>query len=113
MVSTLLVQAIVSGLALGGIYALVAVSFSITFTTTKTLNFAQGNFVAIGSFVAASTLVMISGASGLRSLGQSASQGFNYPIATLVAGVVLAIIGVILFVTDRPPVRRQGPACRG
>ena len=44
MLSTL-AQAIVSGLAVGGATALFALSFSITFTTTKTLNFAQGDFI--------------------------------------------------------------------
>ena len=36
-----LLQALLSGLALGGIYALVALGFSITHTTTRTLNFAS------------------------------------------------------------------------
>ena len=34
-----LLQAVASGLAVGGAYALIALGFSITFTTTKTLNF--------------------------------------------------------------------------
>ena len=34
-------QAIVSGLAVGSAYALIALGFSITFTTTKTLNFSH------------------------------------------------------------------------
>ena len=42
-----LLQALISGLSVGGAYALVALGFSITFTTTKTLNFSHGDFVAI------------------------------------------------------------------
>ena len=37
-----ILQAIISGLSVGGAYALVALGFSITFTTTKTLNFSHG-----------------------------------------------------------------------
>ncbi len=43
-----LLQALISGLAVGGAYALVALGFSITFTTTKTLNFSHGEFVSAG-----------------------------------------------------------------
>ena len=50
MLATLL-QALVSGLAVGGAYALVALGFSITFTTTRTLNFGHGEFVSVGAFV--------------------------------------------------------------
>ena len=46
-----LLQAVASGLAVGGAYALIALGFSITFTTTKTLNFSHGDFVSVGSFV--------------------------------------------------------------
>ena len=42
-----LLQALISGLAVGGAYALVALGFSITFTTTKTLNFSHGEFVSV------------------------------------------------------------------
>ena len=45
------VQALVSGLAVGGAYALIALGFSITFTTTKTLNFSHGDFVSAGAFI--------------------------------------------------------------
>lgn len=58
-----LLQALLSGLALGGIYALVALGFSITHTTTKTLNFGQGEFLVAGSLVAVGTLLLISGKS--------------------------------------------------
>ena len=52
-----LLQAIVSGLAVGGAYALVALGFSITFTTTKTLNFSHGEFVSAGAFIGMSARI--------------------------------------------------------
>lgn len=45
-------DAVVSGLVLGGLYALVAQSFILTYVTTKTLNFASGEFMAAAAFVA-------------------------------------------------------------
>lgn len=56
-----LLQALISGLAVGGAYALVALGFSITFTTTKTLNFSHGEFVSAGAFIGMSALFLVLG----------------------------------------------------
>lgn len=100
---TLLLQAVVSGLAMGAIYALVAVGFSITFTTTKTLNFAQGSFVATGSFIAASTLVFLADAADVRSLRLDMVEGWRYAVATVVAGGAMALLGIVLFIVAVRP----------
>lgn len=104
---TTILQALVSGLAIGGIYALIALSFSITFTTTKTLNFAQGELVAVGAFLGVTMLYFLarSGGDGVNfaSLPASASAGFSYPIALLVAGVALGALGLLLFVVAVRP----------
>lgn len=47
---TSLLQLIVSGLATGAIYALVAVGFSLLWQTSQTINFAQGEFVMVPAF---------------------------------------------------------------
>jgi branched-chain amino acid transport system permease protein len=44
-------QLVVSGAAVGSIYGLVAVGYSITYTTLKVLNFSQGQFVMLGAMV--------------------------------------------------------------
>jgi branched-chain amino acid transport system permease protein len=51
-----LVQVLVSGLAVGGIYVLVAQGFYITWRTSVTLNFGQGEFLMLGAFVALTLL---------------------------------------------------------
>ena len=51
-----LLQAVFSGLALGGIYALVALGFSITHTTTKTFNFGQDGGLSVGTLVGVSAV---------------------------------------------------------
>lgn len=45
-------QLIVSGLAVGGIYALLALSYALVYRSTRAINFAQGDFAALGAFVA-------------------------------------------------------------
>ena len=49
-----LLQALLSGLALGSLYALVAQGYYITYTTTNIVNFAQGEFLMVGALIALS-----------------------------------------------------------
>jgi branched-chain amino acid transport system permease protein len=44
------IQLLVSGLATGAIYALIAVGFSLLWQTSQTINFAQGEFVMLPAF---------------------------------------------------------------
>ena len=43
-------QLLVSGLATGGIYALIAIGFTLLWQTSQTINFAQGEFVMLPAF---------------------------------------------------------------
>jgi branched-chain amino acid transport system permease protein len=56
MSAEMIVQVLVSGIAVGGIYVLVAQGFYITWRTSVTLNFGQGDFLMFGAFVALSFL---------------------------------------------------------
>ncbi|WP_411885196.1 branched-chain amino acid ABC transporter permease [Polaromonas sp. YR568] len=98
-----LLQALLSGLALGGIYALVALGFSITHTTTKTLNFGQGEFLVAGSLVAVGTLLLISGKSQTGVLTSADVSLLNYGMALVVSLAVLGVLGVILYFTAVRP----------
>ena len=85
-----LLQALISGLAVGSAYALVALGFSLTFTTTRTLNFAHGEFVSAGAFVGMSVLFL--------ALGKpltSTSFGDLLPGAAAQLGALLAALGVM------------------
>ena len=44
-------DSVLVGITLGGLYGLVALAFVLTFQTTRTLNFALGEFVTAGGFV--------------------------------------------------------------
>ncbi len=52
-----LLQLLLSGLALGAIYALVALGFVLVFKATSVLNFAHGSFVMLAAYLATSLLV--------------------------------------------------------
>lgn len=98
-----LLQALLSGLALGGIYALVALGFSITHTTTKTLNFGQGEFLVAGAFVAVGALQLIAGKPFTAILEQADVTLGSYLGAIVITVTVVGLLGVLLYYTAIRP----------
>lgn len=95
--STALFQALVSGLAVGGVYALIALGFSITYTTTRTLNFAQGEMVTAGIFVWIGTLLWLLN----RPLSVTATFA-DAPLWLLIAAalgatLLMGVLGALLY----------------
>jgi branched-chain amino acid transport system permease protein len=91
-------QAIASGLVYGSIYALIAQGYYVTFSTTQTLNFAQGDFLMIGGMLAFTVF------GGLALLGAPL-------VLSLIAGlavipVVLAVMGTLVERVAVRPLRR-------
>jgi len=74
-------QLILSGLALGCIYSLVALGYHITFMTSRTLNFAQGSAMMLG---AVTCLILV------------VDFGWSTPLAMLAAILVLGLFGLAL-----------------
>ncbi len=107
-----LLQALVSGLAIGGAYALVALGFSVTFTTTKTLNFSHGEFVSAGAFIGMSVLFIALGKPlSSTSFGSELPGTGTQLLALLGALGVMGLLGWLLYVLGvRPFAGRQGMA---
>jgi branched-chain amino acid transport system permease protein len=107
-----LLQALISGLAVGGAYALVALGFSITFTTTKTLNFSHGEFVSAGAFIGMSALFLALGKPiSSTSFGDALPGAGAQLFALLAALLVMGALGWLLYVLGvRPFAGRPGMA---
>ena len=106
-----ILQAIFSGLALGSVYALVALGFNITYNTTKTLNFGQGEFLVAGAFVAVSGVLLLSGKSVTGSLLPEDVTLWRYAGSMLMTVAVLGVLGILLYYTAiRPFIGRPGLA---
>ncbi|MDH5855769.1 branched-chain amino acid ABC transporter permease [Lampropedia aestuarii] len=107
-----LLQAMLSGLAVGGAYALVALGFSITFTTTKTLNFSHGEFVSAGAFIGMSALFLMLGLPVTSSSFGTLLPGAGAQlIALLVTLGVMGLLGWLLYwLGVRPFAGRPGMA---
>lgn len=105
---TLLVMAIVTGLALGSIYGLIALGFQITYSVSGTVNFAQGSVVMLGAvsgymlyqsagslnWVAYPAAILLCGAFGLiverflvRPFAMRGNEGWL--MATVAGGIIL------------------------
>ena len=56
LVSPVLVQLILAGFAMGAVYALVALGYTLIWNAVGVVNFAQGDLVMLGAFVAVGTL---------------------------------------------------------
>src|ERR1043165_7761969 len=76
------IQLLVAGLATGGIYALVAIGFTLLWQTSQTINFAQGEFVMLPAFF----MLIAMGTFGIPFWG-----------AVLVGIVISAIVLGVLF----------------
>jgi branched-chain amino acid transport system permease protein len=91
-------QAIASGLVYGSIYALIAQGYYVTFSTTQTLNFAQGDFLMIGGMLAFTVFgaLLLTGAPLVLAL----------VVALAVIPLVLAVMGVLVERVAVRPLRR-------
>lgn len=103
-----ILQAIFSGLALGGIYAIVALGFNITHNTTKTFNFGQGEFLVAGAFVAVSSLLLMAGKGRLDTLLPAEVTPTLYIIGTLLTVAFMGLLGIVLYYAAVRPFVGQG-----
>ena len=60
----ILTQLVFSGIALGMIYAVIAFGYQLTFSTSDTLNFGQGDALMLGALVGLSLVSTIHGGPG-------------------------------------------------
>lgn len=90
---TLLLQVLISGLAAGIVYGLIALGFSLVYRTSRVINFAQGDFAVLAGYLAF-TLI---------------SVGMPTVLACLIAILGTAVVAAVLErVALRPLYRRPG-----
>ena len=77
-------QLTLNGLAVGCIYGLVALGFVLIYKATELVNFAQGDLLMLGAFVAYMAIVL---------------WGLDYWVGFLIAVAVIAIFGAVLDMT--------------
>jgi branched-chain amino acid transport system permease protein len=94
MIFTIL-DIIVAGLLLGGIYALIAVGLSMQYGVARVLNIAHGEFIMIGAFI---TWALFT------------SFGINPLVSLLISGPIVFVIGFFLYRTVFSHLRKSSPS---
>lgn len=89
-------QAIVLGLTSGGVYALIALAFSIIYMTTRVINFAQGEVLMIGAY-----LYFVSVSTGALNL--------PWPVALVIALFGAMIVGLVVHLISIAPLGKFDP----
>lgn len=84
-----LLQLLVFGLLLGGVYALTALGLTMIFGVMDIINFAHGVFLVVGMYIVWLT---------------STSFGINPFVGIPIAAVVLFVLGVVIHVTTIEPI---------
>ena len=89
----ILAQLIVSGIVVGMIYGVIAFGYQLTFATSKTLNFGQGEALMLGALVGLTTINFLIG----QQIGTFAAYLLMLPIVLafgLMQGAVVEFLGV-------------------
>lgn len=89
---TNLLQVITSGVAMGSIYALMALGFTIIYNALRLINFAQGDLFMLGATFGFTFYV---------------SLHMPFPLAFIASGLVVALIGVFVERTVFRPLRNN------
>lgn len=89
-----IVQLFINGLVLGALYALVTLGFVFVINATGAVNFAQGELVMAGGYIA-----------GVLSLHIGAG-----PVIVLAVAVIMFVVGILLALVAYFPLMRRPPA---
>ena len=93
MIVTIL-DVVISGLLLGGIYAVTAVGLSLQYGVARVLNIAHGEFIMLGAFITWSLYTVL---------------GVNPLISLVICGPVVFIVGFVLYRTVFTRLRVSSP----
>ncbi len=88
----LLMQQLVNGLAVGSIYALIALGYTMVYGTIKLINFAHGDVYMMGAFIGYFAVMVLK---------------MNVFVALLVAMVACAVLGVVIERVAYKPLRNS------
>ncbi len=84
---------LISGLSLGSVYAIIALGYTMVYGIAKMLNFAHGDVIMIGAYVA------------LMSMTQA---GLHPVVGVLISVVVCTVLGVVIERIAYKPLRNAG-----
>ncbi|MFM7314708.1 MAG: branched-chain amino acid ABC transporter permease [Cyanobium sp.] len=106
MIETLL-QTLLNGAAAGGVYALVALGYTLIFSVLGVINFAQGALFSLGGYA---TYLLMGGRIGVNGVwpGLGLPGGLPFPVALFGAALLTALASLLVERLAFAPLRRLG-----
>ncbi|MBE6009384.1 MAG: branched-chain amino acid ABC transporter permease [Lachnospiraceae bacterium] len=92
-----MLQCIITGILLGGLYSMIGIGMSLVFGIMKLTNLAHGDLMILGTYI---TMVV------------SNALGFNLVISTIISVIVMCVIGFVVqqFLVNRVMDKGEAPA---
>ena len=102
-----LLQTLLNGVASGGVYALVALGYTLIFSVLGVINFAQGALFSIGGYL---TYLLMGGRIGVNGAlpGWGLPAALPFWLALLLAAVGAGLVGLLVERIAFAPLRRRG-----
>ena len=90
------VSYLINGLSLGSVYALIALGYTMVYGIAKMLNFAHGDVIMIGGYVALLSMT---------------NAGLSPLLATLISIVICTVLGIVIERVAYRPLRNATSIC--
>jgi branched-chain amino acid transport system permease protein len=102
-----LLQTLLNGAASGGVYALVALGYTLIFSVLGVINFAQGALFSLGGYL---TYLLMGGRIGVNGAlpGWGLPLGLPFWLALLLAALGSGLVGLLVERIAFAPLRRRG-----
>ena len=102
-----LLQVVLNGAASGGVYALVALGYTLVFSVLGVINFAQGALFSLGGYL---TYLLLGGKIGVNGAlpGWGLPIGLPFWLALLLAALGSGAVGLLVERVAFAPLRRRG-----
>ena len=98
---------LINGISLGSIYAIIALGYTMVYGIAKMLNFAHGDVIMIGGYVAFYAMSFASG-SLLGEDPSALASGLSTVVCVILAMIVCTVLGVIIEGLAYRPLRQAG-----
>jgi branched-chain amino acid transport system permease protein len=102
-----LLQTLLNGAASGGVYALVALGYTLIFSVLGVINFAQGALFSLGGYL---TYLLLGGKIGVNGAlpGWGLPGGLPFWLALMLAALGSGLVGLLVERIAFAPLRRRG-----
>ncbi|MEI7643719.1 MAG: branched-chain amino acid ABC transporter permease [Chloroflexales bacterium] len=107
MSATTLLQNTLNGLAIGGIYAIFALGYTLVFSILRIINFAHSAVFTLGAYLTYTLTGAPWGFNGLLA-GMALPFGLPFPAAMLVSAIISGLVSVVIERLTLRPLRLRG-----